>query len=618
MMKPRVNSEILLKKVRSLPRSPGVYLFKDKYNKVIYVGKAKNIYNRVSSYFSHLSADPKTSVLVSNVNDIDFIITENEIEALILEDTLIKKHLPKYNILLKDDKRYPFLKLTINEDYPRLVIVRRRAKDNALYFGPYTSVKPMRETLKLINRIFPIRKCNKRLKIEKHSSPYLKPVGNYCLYYQMKQCFAPCQGNVDPDEYKNIVNQISLFLQGKNQDLLNQLNSKMKEYTKNLEFEKAAKIRDRILAIEKVMEKQKIISSKFESKDIIGVSNKNDIYNITLLFIREGKVIGKNNFIIKRKFKEMGTEEILTSFIKQYYSNPSFLPEEVLLNIKIEDAQLIEKWLKNITGQTIKIKQPESEFEEKLLKMAYENSLIELGNYLMDMELKESKKILHQLQKALNLKRMPVEIEAFDVSNISGKLAVGSMVKFINAQPAKNEYRRFKIKTVDGIDDFKMMEEIVFRRYRRLKEEGKKLPDLILIDGGKGQLSSAISALHKNEIYNIPVIALAKREELIFTENRKEPLRLSRNSAALKLLQNIRDEAHRFAIEFHKKLREKEITQSVLDKVPGIGEKLKTRLLREFGSVENIINASIDELQKIPGITKTVAQRIKELRNQIE
>ncbi len=608
----------ILKKIKTFPRSPGVYLMKDKNNKVIYVGKAKNLHNRVSSYFSNSFTDPKTSILVNNIFDIDFIVTENEIEALILEDTLIKQHLPKYNILLKDDKRYPFLKLTINEEYPRLIIVRRRAKDNALYFGPYTSVKSMRETLKLINRIFPIRKCNKKLKLERSIPPYFKPVGNYCLYYQMKQCLAPCQGNVDPQEYKRIIKQISLFLQGKNHDLIQELNLRMQEYTKKLEFEKAAKIRDRLLAIEKVMEKQKIISSKFESKDVIAFSYKGEIYNITLLFIREGKMVGKNNFVIEKKFKEMTTDEIITSFIKQYYSNPSFLPEEVLLSIQIEDAELIEQWLFNITGQKINIKIAKTEFENRLLKMAYENSVIELSNYLMDIEMRESKKRLIQLQKVLNLKRLPTEIEAFDISNISGKFAVGSMVKFINAQPAKNEYRQFKIKTVDGIDDFKMMEEVVFRRYKRIKDENKNLPDLILIDGGKGQLTAALSALHKNEIYNIPIIALAKREELIFIPGKSEPLKLNRNSSALKLLQNIRDEAHRFAIEFHKRLRKKELVHSQLDDIPGIGEKLKSRLLKTFGSIESIVTAPVEELLKIPGITRNIVNKIKELRSQIE
>jgi len=313
------------------------------------------------------------------------------------------------------------------------------------------------------------------------------------------------------------------------------------------------------------MEKQSIVSSQFESQDFIAFTKKDDIYNITILFIREGKVIGKNNFFVKKKFSEMSEEEILSSFIKQYYSNPSFLPSEIITDLMLEDSKAIEEWLYTLTNQKIKIRICETDFENRVIELARQNSIIELSNYLADIETKDAHKRLKDLMKVLKLKNVPKSIEAFDVSNIMGKFAVGSMVKFVNGLPAKNEYRKFNIKTVDGIDDFKMIEEIVYRRYKRLKEENKELPDLILIDGGKGQLQSAIKALEKNEIFNIPIISLAKKEEVIYLPNKEEPLKLNRNSPALKLLQNIRDEAHRFAITFHKEKRSKEIYSSILD-----------------------------------------------------
>ncbi len=589
---------------------------KDKRNKVIYVGKAKDLKKRVSSYFLKASADIKTFALVEKIFDIDFIVTANEVEALILEDTLIKKHLPKYNILLKDDKRFPFIKITVEEDYPRLIITRKRERDNNLYFGPYTSAKSMRETIGIINRVFPIRKCNKKLIVTSSKKPYFKPVGNRCLYFQMRRCLGPCQGEVSMDEYKKIIDSIILFLKGDNSDLLNSLRKEMDEYKEKLEFENAAKVRDRIIAIERLMEKQKIVLSKFDSKDFLSFSYRDGIYNITLIFVRDGKVIGKNNFIIKKKLSEMSDEEVLSSFIKQYYSNPSFLPERIVLSIKLNEKRVIEKWLMKISNQEIHIDTPNDELEEKLLEMARENSVIELSNYFADNEFKEKKRAILMLKKVLKLKNLPVEIEGFDISNISGTFSVGSMVKFINGNPAKNEYRKFKIRNVEGIDDFKMIEEVVYRRYKRLKENNSKLPDLILIDGGKGQLSSATSGLRKNDIYNQPIISLAKKEELIFVPEAEEPLRLNRHSIALKLLQNIRDEAHRFAIEYHRNIRLKSYTHSKLDDIQGVGGTLKNRLLKHFKSIENIFNASIEELMAVKGITEKIAKRIQEEKNE--
>ncbi len=598
-------------RIKQIPHNPGVYLMKDINNKIIYVGKAKDLKNRVSSYFNKTNKDIKTSVLVKKVKSIDFIVTRNELEALILESNLIKKHLPKYNVLLKDDKRYPFIQITIKEDYPRVLIVRERKNDGNLYFGPYTNVKYMRETLKLIHRIFPVRKCNKILNIKyKGKDIFFKPVGKPCLNYQIKQCVAPCQGKVAPEEYKKIIDDIVLFLKGENNTLIQHLEERMKVFSENMEFEKAAEVRDKIFAIKKVMERQNIVTNRFNSQDVISVKNKEDIFNITILFIRDGKIMGKNNFIIKEELYK-SKEYILKEFIKQYYISPSFLPEEIIIPIPLQEKELIESLIREKKGENIIIRVYNNEVEQKLMEMAEENATIELSNYLADKEIRDNRKAILQLQKSLNLKRIPHIIEGFDISNIQGKLAVGSMVRFEDGIPIKNEYRKFKIKSVEGIDDFKMIYEVVFRRYKRILNEKKSFPDLILIDGGKGQLSSAIEALNSLGIKNQPIISLAKKEELIFFPYKKEPLKLPRNSRALKLLQRVRDEAHRFAISFHKRLREKEFLKSELDSIKGIGNKIKVKIFEKFGSVENAKKADIQELMSIKGITEDIARKIK-------
>ncbi len=598
-------------RIKQIPHNSGVYLMKDINNKIIYVGKAKDLKNRVSSYFNKTNKDIKTSVLVKKVKSIDFIVTRNELEALILESNLIKKHLPKYNVLLKDDKRYPFIQITIKEDYPRVLIVRERKNDGNLYFGPYTNVKYMRETLKLIHRIFPVRKCNKILNIKyKGKDIFFEPVGKPCLNYQIKQCVAPCQGKVAPEEYKKIIDDIVLFLKGENNTLIQHLEERMKVFSENMEFEKAAEVRDKIFAIKKVMERQNIVTNRFNSQDVIFVKNKEDIFNITILFIRDGKIMGKNNFIIKEELYK-SKEYILKEFIKQYYISPSFLPEEIIIPIPLQEKELIESLIREKKGEKIIIRVYNNEVEQKLMEMAEENATIELSNYLADKEIRDNRKAILQLQKSLNLKRIPHIIEGFDISNIQGKLAVGSMVRFEDGIPIKNEYRKFKIKSVEGIDDFKMIYEVVFRRYKRILNEKKSFPDLILIDGGKGQLSSAIEALNSLGIKNQPIISLAKKEELIFFPYKKEPLKLPRNSRALKLLQRVRDEAHRFAISFHKRLREKEFLKSELDSIKGIGNKIKVKIFEKFGSVENAKKADIQELMSIKGITEDIARKIK-------
>ncbi len=597
------------KKLKLIPHSPGVYLMHNKKNEIIYVGKASDLNKRVSSYFNNSSKDIKTSVLISKIEDIKFIVTENELEALILESNLIKKHLPRYNVLLKDDKRYPFLKVTVSEDYPKISIVRERKDDGDLYFGPYTSTKELRATFKLINRIFPIRKCNKKLKIKEINDKYLKPVGKVCLNFQIKQCLAPCQGNINPAQYRKIVNRIILFLKGEDLKLIDDLEKDMALAVKDLDFETAANIRDMLNNIKIVMNKQRIIIDDFDSKDIIAISNKDDIYNITILFMRNGKLMGKDNYIIR---ETIYADEIyvLTEFIKRYYTTSAYFISEIVVPFDIYENNLVSELISQ-KRKMVKIRSTDNKTENDLLQIAAENSAIELSNYLADTKLKQGTKSVENLKKVLNLKRVPNIIEGFDISNIQGTNPVASMVRFVNGLPANKEYRKFKIKTVQGINDFKMIYEVVYRRYKRLKNENKDFPDLILIDGGKGQLHSAFNALSKLGLKNLPLISLAKKEELIFIQGKNEPLSLPRNSLALKLLQNIRDEAHRFAVSFHKQLRAKQMLKSKLDDIKGIGVNIRNKIIDKFGSFEQARRASINELCEIKGVTKLIAEDIK-------
>lgn len=546
----------LKEKIKNLPKQPGVYIMSDVSQKPIYIGKAKDLRNRVSSYFNKKMPDPKNQVLVSKIRNIEFIVTANEADALILEDTLIKKHLPRYNILLKDDKRYPSIKITIrSEDYPRLLVVREHDTTEDLYFGPYTSVRPIRKIIQMLNRLFPLRKCKKKLMLKKKEGLFLKPVEKVCLNFQLGLCLGPCQGRIPPDEYAKIVGQVILFLKGENQKLIKTLDQEMKEYSEKLEFEKAKMIRDRISAIQSMMEQQRIVTGNRNSKDILYITEQNNIFNITILFIREGKMIGKDNFIIKNSINDQ--KGILNDFINRFYLNALFLPEEIILPFNIEDKQIFTLVIRQKKKIRIRVHTAREELDHKLLKMAKENSVIELANYLMDLEYKSIKKQIKTLKQELKIKRQPNIIEGFDISNIQGAYAVGSMVRFTNGVPDKKEYRKFRIRTVDRIDDFKMIAEIVFRRYKRLQQEQMPLPDLVLIDGGRQQLNAAVKSLDNLGLKNIPVISLAKKEEEIYLPERADPLKLSKSNLGLKLLQKVRDEAHRFAVTFHKQIRSK-------------------------------------------------------------
>ena len=581
---------------------------KDHRAEILYIGKAKVLRNRVRSYFQNSrNLHPRTRIFLDKVDDIKFLTTKTEAEALILESNFIKKHQPKYNVLLKDDKHYPYLRLTTQEKFPRLEVVRRVKKDKATYFGPYTMVKEVRETIRLIYKIFPLRQSKDKL----DGSPMRRP----CLNHQMGRCLAPCAGLVSSQDYSEIVQDVSLFLKGKNTTLLKDLKTKMEAASVETRYEEAAVLRDKISAVQTVIDKQKIISTSLEDQDVIAYCSEKDQAMAQVLIIRSGKMLGEKIFKLKSR-KEMEEDETLSSFLKQYYADESILPAAVLLPHPIEDADLIASWLSDKKGTCVSIEVPVIGKKRDLIKMAEENA-----SFAMRMESDKGEvgtRSLEELQTALNLKHFPEIIEGFDLSNISGSHAVGSMVVFENALAAKSKYRRYKISTVKGIDDYAMLREVMTRRYSRLLKENVPLPNLILIDGGKGHLNAGHDVLQAlNLVDRLDLVCIAKgkfRNNLVTDEvylpQHKKPVLFHENSPSRFLMQRIRDEAHRFAISYHRKLRGKKTLESPLESIPGIGKKRRLMLLKKFGSLENIQKASLEELLILPGITQLLAERI--------
>ena len=581
---------------------------KDHRSEILYIGKAKVLRNRVRSYFQDSrNLHPRTRIFLDKVDDIKFLTTKTEAEALILESNFIKKHQPKYNVLLKDDKHYPYLRLTTQEKFPRLEVVRRIKKDKATYFGPYTMVKEVRETIRLIYKIFPLRQSKDKL----DGSPLRRP----CLNHQMGRCLAPCAGLVSSQDYSEIVQDVSLFLKGKNTTLLKDLKTKMEAASVETRYEDAAVLRDKISAVQTVIDKQKIISTSLEDQDVVAYCSEKDQAMVQVLIIRSGKMLGEKIFKLKSR-KEMEEDEALSSFLKQYYADESILPAEVLLPHPIEDADLIASWLSEKKGMCVRIEVPVIGKKRELIRMAEENA-----SFAMRMESDKGEvgtRSLEELQTALNLKHFPEVIEGFDLSNISGSHAVGSMVVFEHALAAKSKYRRYKISTVKGIDDYAMLREVMTRRYSRLLKENAPLPNLILIDGGKGHLNAGHDVLQAlNLMDRLDLVCIAKgkfRNNLVTDEvylpQQKKPVLFHENSPSRFLMQRIRDEAHRFAISYHRKLRGKKTLESPLELIPGIGKKRRLMLLKKFGSLENIQKASLEELVILPGITKLLAERI--------
>ena len=598
----------------NLPKNPGIYMMKDGKGSILYIGKAKSLFHRVRSYFSK-SQDlaPRTRIFVRKVKDIKVLTTQTEQEALILESNFIKKHQPRYNVLLKDDKHYPYIRLTTQETYPRLEVVRRVYKDGATYFGPYTMVREVRETIRLIYKIFPLRQSNDSL----DGAPKRRP----CLNYQMKRCLAPCAGLISPDEYNKIVKDVTLFLKGKNTELLKSLKSKMDTAAEKLNYEEAAVFRDKIEAVKTVLDKQKIISTSLVNQDVVACCAEHGLAMVQVLIVRNGKMVAEKIYKMKN-LNEEDERETLSSFLKQYYADEPNLPKEILIQYPIDDLELIEQWLTDKGSSKIHIDIPQIGKKRELVKMAEDNARFAIRAELDKGEV--ATRSLEELRDSLSLKNYPKVIEGFDISNISGTHAVGSMVLFNNAVAENKSYRRYKISRVQGIDDYAMLTEVILRRYSRLLDEGKPLPDMILIDGGKGHLNTGYQALQSLGVdHRIDLVCIAKgkhRNNLdtdeVYLVGRKDPVWFKENSPSRFLLQRVRDEAHRFAIDYHRKLRGKNSLKSPLDDIPGIGKKRRLLLLQHFGSLDNIRQASSDELTRLPGITPSIAEKItKTLQN---
>ena len=597
----------LEEKLQNLPDSPGVYLMKNAKGHVIYIGKAVSLKSRVRSYFQKGVKGEKTEIMVRQIVDLETVVTHTELEALALESNLIKKHRPRYNIVLRDDKNYPYLRFDMKSDYPRLEVVRRLKKDGALYYGPYVPAGGMWETLALIRRTFPIAPCKIEFRTDSPSRP--------CIQFQIGRCMGPCTGKADKVRYQDMTEQVRLFLEGKNRDLLGMLKRRMEEASENTEYERAAELRDRIVKIEGALEKQKIISSGFENQDVIGMAFEAGHADIQVLFIRNGMLLGRKDFYLD-DVRGVNEEEVLNDFLRQFYSKEMIVPQEILLPQEIVDRTMFESWLMETHGEKTDVLSLNGGKRE-LQKMASVNAAQSLREHLLSRKSKE--RILMNLQKELGLINLPRRIEAFDISTIQGEESVASMVSFENNMPDKSQYKKFKIKSVERQDDFASMAEVVRRRYTKERESGT-LPDLILIDGGKGQLNAALDVLNELAIESPDVIGLAKarsgeegsaREfERVFLPGVEEPIVLEPTSATTHLLARIRDESHRFAIFYHRKLREKRAIKSELDDITGIGEVRKRLLLRHFGSVEKIRSATADEIAKVKGVSNKVAEEI--------
>ncbi|ETA67618.1 Excinuclease ABC subunit C [Methanolobus tindarius DSM 2278] len=588
--------------LKTLPALPGVYLMKDVSGDVIYVGKAKSLDKRVRQYFqSKRNLSPKTVTLVKHIDDIEYIITDSEVDALVLEANLIKKYKPRYNVRLKDDKRYPYVKVTINSEFPRIFLTRRRLMDGAIYFGPYTNAKAIRTTLDIISRIFMLRQCKKKIEPGK-----TRP----CLNYHIKRCMAPCKEGLDKEEYRRRVMEAVRLLKGETSGLLKDLDKKMRFFAENQDYESAAIIRDQIDSVKSISEQQ-IATSGTDDRDVIAaVSDEKAVY-IQVFYVRQGSMVGKADFTLLGANTSESIEESMAQFVKQYYQD-SPIPPEILVQYELPDSEIIVKWLCQRSGRDVRVHVPQRGDKKKLVEMAARNA--EMSKRMAGLKSTPSESAigaLEALKDVLHLETLPLHIEGFDISNISGTNAVGSMVYFENGRPASSKYRQHNIKTVKGIDDFAMMAEVVHRRYSRLLKNKEPLPDLILIDGGPGQVGAAKSSLDSLGL-DIPMIGLAKRFEHIITTKKgpDEVIILPHSSPALKLLMHIRDEAHRFAVSSHRRRRSASLTHSELDSIPGVGSSRKKVLLENFDSIDKIRMSSVEELSSLDGISKNLARKI--------
>ena len=610
-----MTSSLITEQLKQLPASPGVYLMRDTAGNILYVGKAADLSQRVRSYFAPGQNLPyKLKRLVSQAHEIDFYVTNLDQEALILELNLIKQHHPPYNVRLKDDKTFPYLKVSQNEEWPRVYFTRRLEEDDGRYFGPFASAGSVRQTLKALKRIFPFRSCSK---------PITGKNQHACLEYHMNQCVGPCIGAVSQEEYGEVIRQVILFLEGKQEVVVRELENRMQQAAKALEFEKAALLRDQIQAINRVIEGQRFADITSGEQDVVAFSQNRNQACVQVFFIRGGRLIGRESFTLQGTRSEEPVH-IMSSFVKQFYSSAPYIPPLLLLQHPVDEQAAIEEWLRGKRAGLVRIQVPMRGNKKRLVNIVANNAA--LG--LQQMKLKQLsapavlKTALEEIGKELQLPHTPSRLEGYDISNIQGTGAVGSMVVFDQGRPKPSLYRRFRIKTVEGADDYAMLREVLRRRFKRSGLKGNEtskadtwsvLPDLVLIDGGKGQLNAGLSVIRETGAESVPVASLAKENEEVFIPHRKEPVVLPPTSPGLQLLQRLRDEAHRFALGYHLKVRRRQTFNSSLDSIPGIGLRRKRALLRQFGSVRGIREASVEELSAARGMSRGLATKVKEL-----
>jgi len=606
-----LTDNLIAEQLNRLPHRPGVYLMRDAEGTIMYVGKAANLHHRVRSYFiGGQKLTLKLQKMVPRVADIDFYVTTSEQEALILELNLIKRHHPHYNVRLKDDKTFPYLKIDIKEDWPVVYVTRRLEQDGARYFGPFASAKSVRQTLKMVKGIFPFRSCSK---------PITGTDSRACLEYHIGRCLAPCIGAVSRREYADVIKEVILFLEGKQEKIVRGLQGKMNKAAEAMDFEKAALLRDQMQAIHKVIEGQRIAATVRGEQDVIAFAQERDQACVQVFFIRSNKLTGRESFVLQGTRHEEPCQ-IMTSFVKQFYSSSPYIPPLLLLQYPVEDTGILKDWLQSRRGAKIDIQVPQRGNKKQLVDIVAENArqsleLLKIKQLAAPRDLETA---LAEIENELQLPRLPVRMEAYDISDIQGKAAVGSMVVFEKGRPKPAHYRRFRIRTVSGADDYAMLREVLRRRFKRLDRETPApdtwavLPDLILIDGGKGQLNAALAAIGEAGVTSVSIASLAKEKEEIFIPRRAKPVVLPPRSLGLQLLQRLRDEAHRFAIGYYQKVRRKETFASAFDDIPGIGPRRKRALLNRFGSVQAIKEASVEELAAIGGMTESLAKKVKE------
>lgn len=602
----------LQKKLENLPTNPGVYLMKNDQGEIIYVGKAINLRNRVRSYFRELKPEQaKTKALVRHIADLEYILADNELEALVLECNLIKKYRPKYNISLKDDKTYPYLKIT-NEDYPQVLITRKVSRDGARYFGPYPSVNELRNSLEMVRKIFPFRSCHQR--VFTNDRP--------CLNAHINMCYAPCIGRISKEDYNAMIDQIALFFEGKQDGLVKRLKQEMEQAAENLEFEQAARLRDQLQGIEQIMTQQKAVLGSDSDEDVIAMARGINQCCVQIFFVRGGKIVGRENYFLKGT-DDSSRGEVIASFMKQFYLNCQFIPRNILLETELEEQEVLEQWLTEKKESRVYLKVPKRGQAKDLVELVGRNALEVLNKQELEESYQEQRTTgaLEQLQRALGLPELPHRMECYDISNTQGTDSVASMVVFVDGKPKKDQYRRFKIKTVEGADDYASLREVLLRRLTHGlaeqqdsdKDEGKfaAFPDVIMMDGGCGQVNVALDVLRELQL-DIPVCGMVKdnkhRTRGLYYQNEEIPL--DEQAEPFLLITRMQDEAHRFAITYHRSLRGKRSLTSILDDIPGVGEKRKKNLLKHFGSFTKIREASAEELAEVEGISQTVAEEI--------